>query len=115
MRTIGSLGSSTARPSVSPDGRLIASDTASADEVVVVDVVDGTRTQIPYGQPNAQCSTVAWLDATGVLAQCFDYTGGGGPLEWNPRLVRADLDGAVTVVRQQVAGDPFTSPGPAPT
>lgn len=111
VRSIASLGSSAARPSVSPDGRLVATDTASADEVVVVDVVDGTRTAIPYGQPNAQCSTVAWIDATGLLAQCFDFTGGGGPLEWNPRLVRAGLDGTVTTVRQQVEGDPFTSAG----
>ncbi|MET0789170.1 MAG: hypothetical protein ABWY33_08005 [Cellulomonas sp.] len=111
VRSIGSLGSSAARPSVSPDGRLVATDTASADEVVVVDVVDGTRTTIPYGQPNAQCSTVAWIDATGLLAQCFDFTGGGGPLEWNPRLVRAGLDATVTTVRQQAEGDPFTSAG----
>ena len=108
---IGSLGSSSAPVSVSPDGRLLASDTASADAVVVVDATTGVRSVIPFGQPNAQCSTVAWIDATGVLAQCFDYNGGAGPFEWNPRLVRAGLDGAVTVVRQQVAGDPFTSAG----
>ncbi|MEZ0446380.1 hypothetical protein [Cellulomonas sp. ICMP 17802] len=110
-RAIPGLGSSSSPVSLSPDRRLVASDTASADAVVVVDPVAGTRVEIPYGQPNAQCSTVAWIDATGVLAQCFDFTGGGGPLDWNPRLVRADLDGTVTVVRQQVEGDPFTSAG----
>ncbi|WP_456786118.1 hypothetical protein [Cellulomonas sp. P5_C5] len=108
-RQTGSLGSSTTRVSVSPDGRLVASDTASAQAVVVVDVTTGERTEIEYPVTDGQCSTVGWTDATGVLAQCFDYTDGFGPLEWNPRLVRADLTGAVTLVRQQVAGDSFTT------
>jgi hypothetical protein len=65
-------------PVVSPDARLVALASASAqaehtgfaDEFVRYDIAAGTTQTVPFGVDGDVCEVVAWTDATSLLALC---------------------------------------------
>ncbi|GEL96389.1 hypothetical protein [Cellulomonas composti] len=109
-RALGEVDGAVSVASVSPDDSRVAWATAAApgQALVVVDVATGDRTQVPLDAPDGECSVLGWLDDASVLASCFDYTGDGPVVDWDPRLERIGVDdGSVARVQDIGVGDPF--------
>ncbi|MDM7855016.1 hypothetical protein [Cellulomonas alba] len=105
-RDLGATAASTAFL-VSPDGSLVAQTTDDATGVYLFHVDGGPRTEVRTGVTDGACQAVAWHDATSLLVSCFDFTGGGGVLDWNPRLELVTTSGDTTPLGRLRAGAPF--------
>jgi hypothetical protein len=99
---------------VSPDGSLVAQTTDDGTGAYLFHVDGTARAHVDFGVTNGQCRTVAWRDAKTLVASCFDYTGGGGVLDWNPRLELVTTTGARTPLGALGRGAAFPVPAYGP-